>query len=49
MPGQNGENLFRGPEQIVGVAHRLVGGGVGMSHAKRLPMVNAATIRSSTD
>jgi hypothetical protein len=49
MRGRNGENLFRGPEQIIGLAHRLVGGGVGLSHAKRLPMVNAATIRSSTD
>jgi len=49
MPGQNGGNLFRGSEQIIGVAHRLVGTGAGLSQAKRVPMVNAATIRSSTD
>lgn len=49
VPVQNGENLFRGPEQIIGLALRLVGAGEGLSHAKRVPMVNAATIRSSTD
>ena len=49
MPVQNGENLFRGPEQIIGLAHRLVGAGVGLSHAMRVAMVNAATIPSSTD
>lgn len=48
-PGQNAENLFRDPEQIAGLAHRLVGAGAGLSHAKRVPMVNAATIRSPTD
>jgi hypothetical protein len=46
---KNGENLFRGPKQIIGLAHRLVGAGAGLSQAKRVPMVNAATIRSSTD
>ena len=49
MSPQNGENLFRGPQKIIGVAHAGVLPGLGWSHEKRAPMVSAAAILSCTD
>jgi len=51
---QYGEDFFRGPQKIIGVTHTgvlagLVLAGLGLSHAKRAPMVSAAAIRSCTD
>jgi hypothetical protein len=49
MSRQNGENRFRGSQQIIGVTHPDVLAGLGLSHEKRAPIVNAAAIRSCTD
>ena len=43
------ENFFRGPQQTIGVAHKGVLAGLGLSHEKRAPIVSAAAIRSCTD
>jgi len=49
MARQNGENRFRGSQQIIGVTHPDVLAGLGLSHEKRAPTVSAAAIRSCTD
>ena len=49
MSRQNGENRFRGSQQIIGVTHTGVLAGFGLSQEKRAPMVSAAAIRSCTD
>ena len=49
MSRQYGEDFFRGLQEISGVTHTGVLAGLGLSHAKRLPMVSAAAIRSCTD
>jgi hypothetical protein len=46
---QYGEDFFRGPQKTIGVIHTGVLAGLGLSHAKRAPMVSAAAIRSCTD
>ena len=49
MPRQYAENFFRGQQKIIRVTHPDVLAGLGLSHEKRAPMVNAAAIRSCTD